>query len=119
LSCGGLSIGIFSIGGIGIGVWTFLGALAIGWQATGSVAIAWNMAAGNFALAHDFALARVAHAAQANNDIARQFMEPKLFFRRAQFIAHHWLWLNLLWIIPSLVQWRIAARKSRRHEPGN
>ena len=114
LSFGGLGIGIFALGGIALGVWTFFGGLVVGWRAFGGCfAIAWNAAAGDFALAHDFALGRIAHAAQANNDIARQFIEPNLFCRCAQFINHHWLWLNLLWIIPFFVQWRIIARKNK------
>ena len=118
LSFGGLAIGIFALGAIVLGVWTLFGGLvvgwqAVGWQAVGCFAFAWKAAAGDFALAHDFALGRIAHAAQANNDIARQFIEPNLFFRCAQFINNHWLWLNLLWIIPTVVQWRVIARKNK------
>jgi RNA polymerase sigma factor (sigma-70 family) len=113
LSIGGLSAGIFAIGGIALGVWAFLG-LAVGWQAVGCIAIAWNAAAGNFALAHDFAHGPLAFAAQANNPIARQFFESNPFYHGALFILvnHHWLWLNLLWIVPFLVLWRVA-RKSK------
>ncbi len=112
VSVGGLNAGVFAVGGIVFGVWTLFGALAVGWQSFGYLAVAWQAARGEFSLAHDFALGRIAHAAQANNDIARQFIQPDLFFRCAGFIYHHWLWLNLLWIIPSLIQWRLAARKS-------
>jgi RNA polymerase sigma factor (sigma-70 family) len=113
LSFGGLAIGIFALGAIALGVWTFFGGLVIGWQAVGCFAFAWKAAAGDFALAHDFALGRIAHAAQANNDIAIQFIELNLFFRCAQFINNHWLWLNLLWIIPMVVVWRVIARKNK------
>jgi RNA polymerase sigma factor (sigma-70 family) len=119
LSVGGVSFGIFALGGIALGVWTFFGGLAIGWQAVGYFAVAWNAAVGEFSLAHDFAFGHIARAAQANNDIAVQFINPNLFFRCAQFINHHWLWLNLLWIISSLVQWRIVARKGKQRERGN
>ena len=111
LSLGGLSAGIFALGGIAVGVWPVFGGLIIGWQAFGGCfAIAWNAAVGTFALAHDFAFGRFAWAAQANNDIAWQFIMPNFFRRCAEFINHHWLWLNLFWLIPFLVQWRITAR---------
>jgi RNA polymerase sigma factor (sigma-70 family) len=119
VSLGGLSLGIFTIGGIGLGIWTFFGALAIGWQALGALAMAWNMASGDIALAHQFALGRIAFAAQANNHLARQFMEPARFFRIAQLVHRHWLWLNLLWIAPSLARWWIITRKGRQPDNGN
>jgi RNA polymerase sigma factor (sigma-70 family) len=116
LSVGGLSVGVFALGAISLGIWTCFGAVAAGWQAfDGCFAIAWQAAAGNFALAHDFALGRIAHAAQANNDIARQFIEPKLFFRCAEFLNCHWLWLILFWIVPMFIQWRIIMRRKAGH----
>jgi len=112
LSFGGLSVGIFSLGGIALGVWPLFGGLIVGWQAFGGcLAVGWNAAVGEFALAHDFALGRIAVAAQANNDIARKILEPNGVLRCAQFINNHWLWINLLWIVPLFVQWRIIARK--------
>jgi RNA polymerase sigma factor (sigma-70 family) len=110
LSLGGLSVGIFALGGIALGVWAFFGGLTIGWQAVGCFAVAWNAAVGMFALAHDFALGQFAWAAQANNEIARQFLMPNLFRRSAEFINNHWLWLNLFWLIPFLVQWLVSRR---------
>ncbi len=120
LSVGGLSLGIFALGGIALGVWMFFGGLLVGWQAFGGcITIAWNAAAGDFALAHDFALGHFACAAQANNDLAKQFIEPKLFLRCAQFINRHWLWINLFWIVPFFVQWLVIACKRRSQERGN
>ena len=120
LSVGGLSIGIFALGGIALGIWTFFGGLLVGWQAFGGcITIAWNAAMGDFALAHDFALGHFACAAQANNDIAKQFIEPNLFFRCAQFINRHWLWINLFWIVPFFVQWLVIACKRRSQERCN
>jgi RNA polymerase sigma factor (sigma-70 family) len=120
LSVGGLSIGIFALGGVALGGWTLFGGLLVGWQAFGGcITIAWNAAMGDFALAHDFALGRIAHAAQANNDLARQFIEPNLFFRCAQFINRHWRWINLFWIVPFFIQWLLTARKRRPQEPGH
>ena len=113
LSFGGLSLGVFVFGGIALGVCAF-GGLALGWQAFGCLAIAWNAAAGDFAVAHDFALGRLAHAAQANNDLARQFIESNSFSRCAQFIDHHWLWINLLWIVPLFIQWQVTARHKQQ-----
>lgn len=111
LSIGGLSAGILTVGGIALGVWAFLG-LAVGWQAVGCVAIAWNAAAGNMALAHDFAHGSIAYATQANTPIAQQFFEFNSFYHSALFILgnYHWLWLNLLWIVPFLVRWRVACK---------
>jgi RNA polymerase sigma factor (sigma-70 family) len=119
LSLGGLSIGIFALGAVALGVWALFGGLVIGWQAVGCFAFAWKAAAGDFALAHDFALGRIACAAQANNDIAKQFIEPNLFFRCAQFINQHWLWINLFWIVPFFVQWLVIACKRRSQERCN
>jgi RNA polymerase sigma factor (sigma-70 family) len=111
LSLGGLAVGGVALGGIALGVWPLFGGLIIGWQAfNGCFAIGWNAAVGAFALAHDFALGRFAFAAQANNEIAGQFIYPNVFFRCAEFVNRHWLWLNLFWMIPFFVQWRVAHR---------
>ncbi|HVU08405.1 MAG TPA: sigma-70 family RNA polymerase sigma factor [Verrucomicrobiae bacterium] len=121
ISIGGLTVGVFSLGGfvfgvfplgaLALGIWAF-GGLAVGWQAFGGGAIAWNAAAGNFALAHDFAIGNVAHASQAGNAIAHQFIESKWFFRCIEFISRHWFWVNFLWITPLLIQWWLVSRKS-------
>lgn len=117
LSFGGLSIGVLALGGMAFGVWALFGGLIVGWQAFGgAIAIGWNAAVGYFALAHDFALGNIASAAQANNGIARKFLEPNLMLRCAEFINNHWLWINLLWIVPFFVQWRIIVRHRSRRE---
>ncbi len=113
LSVGGLSVGILSLGGIALGVWSLFGGLAAGWQSVGYFAIAWNAAVGNIVLAHGFALGHITLAAQMNNDAARQFVNSNGFFRCGQFLARHWLWLNLLWLIPSCIQWGITLRRRR------
>jgi len=118
LSLGGFSLGVFALGGIAVGIWSLFGALSIGWQALGCLAIAWNVADGNFSLAHDFAAGRIAFAAQANNLVTKQVMEPTLFFHCTHFIADHWLWLNLIWMISSLIQWWLV-RKGRQPEHPN
>jgi hypothetical protein len=98
LSFGGVSIGIIGLGGITLGGWALFGGLAVGWQAFGCIAIAWSTAAGSIALAHDFAA------------------QPNAFFRCAEFINHHWLWLNLFWMIPFLVQWLVLRRARKTRE---
>ena len=69
-----------------------------------------------FALAQDFALGKFAFAAQANNELAREFIFPNPFFRWAEFIIRHWYWLNLFWIVPFFVMWQTARKQSRRPE---
>ena len=114
LSFGGLALGGVALGGIAAGVWPLFGGLIIGWQAfDGCFAIAWKAAAGMFAFAHDFAVGRFVFAAQANNEIARQFIFPDPFFRCAELINRHWLWLNLFWLIPFFVLW-LTARRAKR-----
>lgn len=114
LSLGGFAGGVIALGGIAVGIWTLFGALAIGWQAfNGCFSIAWNAAVGMFALAHDFALGKFVFAAQANNEAATRCIFPNPLFRCAEFIVRHWYWLNLLWIGPFFVMWRIARKQPR------
>jgi len=115
LSFGGLAVGVVSLGGVASGAWPLFGGLLVGWQAFGGCfAIAWSAAVGNFALAHDFALGGMAHAAQVNNEAARQVIEPNVFFRCAQMVGRHWLWINLLWMIPFVIQWGLTQRIKRQ-----
>jgi hypothetical protein len=118
VSVGGLAVGGVCAGGIALGVWPVFGGLLIGWQAfNGCFALAWNAAVGLVALAHDYALGRFAHAAQANSDIAREVIFRNQFFGLAEFVGRRWIWLNLLWIGPFFVMWRLARK--RRHQPEN
>jgi RNA polymerase sigma factor (sigma-70 family) len=111
LSFGGLAIGGIALGGIAVGGWPLFGGLMIGWQAfNGCIAVGWSAAVGAFALANDYALGSYAHAAQANNELARQFIFANPLFQCAQFILRHWLWLHLLWIVPFFVVWRVARK---------
>ncbi len=115
LSFGGVAAGVVALGGIAAGVWPLFGGLLIGWQAYGGcLTVAWNAAAGDFAFAHDFALGGIARALQANDEPARQFIEPNMFFGCSRWIARHWLWVNLLWAIPFFIQWQMARRSQRR-----
>ena len=114
LSLGGLGVGVVALGGIAVGIWPLFGALIIGWQAfNGCFAIGWNVAVGMFALAGDFALGKFAFAAEANNELAREFILTNPFFRCAEFIIRHWYWLNLIWIVPFFILWRMARKQSR------
>jgi hypothetical protein len=115
LPFGAIAMGMFSIGAISFGVWSF-GALAVGWQANSGCAIAWNAAMGGMAFAHDFALGGIAHAAQANTEIARQFIRQTWFFRCAQTVSNHGIWLMLAWVIPMALVARVVARARRRRE---
>ena len=112
LTFGGATAALFAMGGFALGGWVF-GGFALGWQAFGGCALAWNAAMGGLALARDFATGGVAHAAQANSEIASQFMKASPFFTRMEILSHYMGWLNLLWLIP-LVQWRRLVRKSAK-----
>ena len=117
---GGIALGLLSMGGIVIGAGVLgalaaggyaLGGVALGWEAMGGCAIGWHSAVGSFAFAHDFAAGYIAHAAQANNDAAYRFLADASFPRIARFVTRHPFWLNLLWIAPLLIQWRLVARR--------
>ena len=109
---GGMSIGMLELGGFGLGVWAF-GGLVVGWQAFGGCALALNAAWGGYAIAGDFALGGIAHAAQMNNKLASEFMNANWFFRISNLTLPYLFWLNLLWFIPLVAQWRVTANKRR------
>ena len=109
---GGVAVGLFAIGGFALGGWVF-GGFALGWQSFGGCAVAWNAAKGGLAIARDFALGGVAHAAQINNDIASEFMKNSPFFRRMDTLSRYIGWLNLLWLIPLIGWWRILAKRAK------
>ena len=112
---GAIALGMFSLGAISMGVWAY-GAAAVGWQVYCGCGFALNSAMGGVVMAREFAIGGIAHAAQANNDLARQFVARGLFFRIAQAIANHGFWLMLLWVIPVTLQARVIARARRRRE---
>ncbi len=118
LPFGAVALGILPIGACSIGTWA-VGSLAIGWQALGSCALAWNVAMGGIAVAHDFALGSIAHAAQANTEIARQFVQQNLFLRYAQVVLDHGIWVMLIWVTPLILRARIVAQARRRQEKEN
>jgi RNA polymerase sigma factor (sigma-70 family) len=110
---GGFAAGLLALGGLGLGVWSF-GGLAIGWQAFGGCAVAWNAAVGGVAVARDFVLGGITHAAQANNEIAGQAIWSKAFFQNAQIVLRHLAWLNLLWLVPLIQWWRTVSRRAKQ-----
>jgi RNA polymerase sigma factor (sigma-70 family) len=106
---GGAAVGLFATGGFALGAWVF-GGIALGWQAFGGCAMGWKAAMGGLAIARDFALGSVAHAAQANSEIASQFVNASPFFRRMELLSHYIGWLNLLWLIPLIGWWRRLSK---------
>ena len=118
LSFGAIGMGIFSLGAISLGIWAY-GGLAVGWQVFCGCGFAWNAAIGGLVVAHYAALGGIAHAAQANTDIARQFFQEQLFFRVSQVISNHGFLMTLLWVIPLSLQARTIARARRREEAAN
>lgn len=118
LPFGAISLGALSIGAITVGIWAF-GGLAIGWQACCGSGLAWNAIIGGLALAHDYALGGMVHAAQANTDAARQFVNQSLFLRVGQYMSAHSVWVMLLSALPVWLQSRIVTRARHRREQGN
>ena len=117
ISFGGCAAGLLSLGGFSVGLWSF-GALAFGWQAFGACAIAWNAANGGIAIAHNFAVGGIAHALQANNYAAGAVFQQDLFFHHPRRLLLYVAWLNLLWVIPMLGRWRVAAGHRCRRDYG-
>jgi len=115
LPFGAISLGIFSLGAVSLGIWAY-GGLALGWQVFCGCGFAWHAATGGVAVARDFALGGVARAAQANNEIAEQFVQQDLFFRISRVIQNHSFLMMLLWVIPVSLQARIVARARRREQ---
>jgi hypothetical protein len=106
---GGITFGLFASGAITFGIGAY-GGLALGFWSFGGCAIAWNAAMGGVAIAHDFAAGGIVHAAQSNNEIATQFFQSNRFFCCAQFAGDHAILLNLIWVVPMIVQWWVIAR---------
>jgi hypothetical protein len=118
LPFGAIGAGLVSLGAMSLGVWAF-GGLAAGWQVFCGCGVAWNAAMGGLAFAHDYALGGIAHAAQANTEIARQFIQNNLFFRCAKIVSDHSFWLILFSMIPVTLMSRVVSRARRRREQGD
>jgi RNA polymerase sigma factor (sigma-70 family) len=105
----GIAVGLVPVGGIAIGGWTY-GALAIGWQSLGCFSIALNIAAGNIAIARDYAMGHLAIAAQVNS-AAPELLLPAWYSKGGEFLQRYSLWINFIWIVPLFIQWRIVAKQ--------
>ena len=112
LPFGGTSVGVLALGGMSIGVWSW-GGLALGWQTFGGVSLAWNAAVGGIAVAHDYALGGLAQAAQANSKMAASYIQSTVFFSHCMAAAKYFAWLNLLWVVPMFICWRLALKAKR------
>jgi RNA polymerase sigma factor (sigma-70 family) len=116
LPWGGMAVGVIAMGGLAAGGWVF-GGVAVGWEAYGACAIAWKASVGAAALAHDFALGSIAQAAQAGNAAAETYVKSSEFFQSATWLTRYAGWLNVLWVLPMLLWWRLAARRPRSDAP--
>jgi RNA polymerase sigma factor (sigma-70 family) len=115
ISFGAISLGLAVIGAFGLGLWA-TGGVAIGWQAFGGSAIGWNAATGGVAVAHDVAVGGIAHALQANTEIAQQFVQTSPFLQFAELASHHSVLVMLVWVIPMALQARVIGRARRQRE---
>jgi hypothetical protein len=118
LSFGGCAVGLITLGGLSAGILSF-GALAFGWKAFGACAVAWNAANGGIAVAHHFAFGGIAYALQANNHAAGIYFQHEPFFGHPGRLLVYVAWLNLLWVVPMLARWRIAATARRQDNLGH
>ncbi len=114
-SYGAMAFGALAVGGFGFGIWAF-GGLAFGWQVSAGCAIAWNIASGGrYAIAHQFALGPVAHAAQVNNELVGQLVRSNPFLQTCWKVLPHFSWLMCLWAVPMMismiVHWWTVARQ--------
>lgn len=102
----GVAIGLVPLGGIALGGWTY-GGLAVGWQSLGCFAIALNTAAGNIAIARDYAMGHLALAAQVNGAVPDlKSLLPGWYFQGGEFLQRY-----SLWITPLFLQWRIVKKQ--------
>jgi hypothetical protein len=115
LPFGALALGICSVGAGSFGIWAY-GGFALGWEISCGCGFAWHSAIGGIVAARDFAIGGIAHAAQANNEIANKFFQQDLFSRAANYVHDHGMFLMLLWVIPVMLQSRIVARARRNRE---
>jgi len=114
LPLGGFAAGPVALGGFSLAGWAF-GGFAVGWQAMGGCAIAWNAAVGGAALAHDFAVGSLAHAAQANSEAAQLFIRTNPFFQLAKTAGRYLPWINLLLLLPPFLWWRTVKDRPKKY----
>ena len=117
-SYGAMAVGALAVGGFGFGLWAFA-AFGFGWDVSAGCAIAWHLASGaQYAIAHQYALGNIAHAAQANTDFVRHLVISNPFFAICWRMVPHFIWLMWLWAIPliisSFIQGRFMAKQRRQ-----
>jgi RNA polymerase sigma factor (sigma-70 family) len=114
LTLGGFAIGLAPCGGFSLGMWA-MGGFAVGWQAFGGFAAGWLAAEGGMAVAHDFALGGLMEmAGHANDAAARAFFKNSSFYQNAQVTMRYLNWLNLVWLLPLVLWWRVRKLKKIR-----
>ena len=113
----GIAIGLIPMGGIALGGWTY-GGLAIGWQSLGCFAIALNTAAGNIAIARDYAMGHIAFAAHVNTTDPEMIL-PRWYSKGGELLQRYSLWMNFLWIAPLFAQWRIVKKQRTQDAASN
>jgi hypothetical protein len=114
-SFGALSIGAIAMGAVGLGIWVY-GGLAIGVQVACAAGMAWDSAEGAYVIAQSFAMGDIAHALQADTDVAKQYFQESLFFHAARTVSRFGFLIMLAWVIPVFVQARIVAQARIRRE---
>lgn len=104
VTLGGFGFGILVFGGFSLGVWA-VGGVACGLQALGGCAIGWTAAQGAVSVARDVAIGVTAFAPHANDAFAETFMKDSEFFTKAMAFMRHAQWMNLIWLLPSVLWW--------------
>jgi hypothetical protein len=101
------------MGGLGLGGWAF-GGLVFGWQAFGGCAIAWDSAWGGYAIAHDLAVGGVAHGSVTGRAVLETLLKSHLFFRISAAVYPYLFWLNMVWVLPLIIQWTVLKAKLKQ-----
>ena len=88
--------------------------LTVPWRSAGNrlgcFSIALDTAAGNIAIAREYAMGRLAYAAHVNST-STELVLPGWYVKGGEFIQRYSLWLNFVWILPLFIQSRIIAKQ--------
>jgi hypothetical protein len=112
VAIGGCALGLLACGGIAFGFFA-VGAVALGYMVCGGAAIAWLASCGGAAVAHNFALGRLALAQHANDETAQAFVRNSALF------THGYLFSNLsilfigLAMVPRFLYWRMQSQQQQ------
>ena len=110
VAIGGCALGLLTCGGIAFGFFA-VGAVALGYMVCGGAGIAWLASCGGAAVAHNFALGKLALAQHANDETAQAFVRNSALF------SHGYLFSNLsvlflgLTMVPRFLWWRKQSRQ--------